>query len=79
MKNFHNENKFVLVRSLGPVKLSVDECDYSYLCDIHGNPLFICRAKVYLALEFTIKFPFVYVVDFIELPERILLTKKFIS
>ena len=79
MKNYHGENKFTLVRSVGPLKLSVDECDFSYLCDIDNNPIFICSGKVYLALRFILKFPFVYVEDFIDLPERILLVRKFIS
>lgn len=78
MKNYHNENKFVLVSNTEPKTLAVESKDFSYL-EVEGCPIFISRAKLYLALSFTLKYPFVYVDDSIEFDEELSFTRRFIS
>lgn len=80
MKNYHSDNKFVLVREItgSSIKLAVDNNDFSY-CTYNGFPIFMSRANLYLATKFQIKFPFIYVSDYLEYEGEQPIVKKFIS
>lgn len=82
MKNQHSENKFSLVREFqeGIIKLSSDGGDFSYLA-VEGHPIFYNKSKLYLALKFKIKYPFVMVEQYSEFDDEFSskTTKTFIS
>lgn len=77
MKNYHNDNKFCLVREIDPIRLCVDDGDYTYLLG-DGYPVFFSKGKLYLALKFKLKYPYIFVDQSIPLPITPTIIRRFI-